>query len=114
MQDENLISQLETLILSFAPLRRGDTPLIFAAQLGRVDVLRVLLERGAPVDHANAAGQTALARAAERGKPPPADVPAAAKARWSASDEEDEIEAVDGPTVRRCRSMNTHRVHPAC
>ena len=41
-------------------LQRGDTPLIFAAAKGHADIIPLLLDRGADINHTNIDHATAL------------------------------------------------------
>ncbi|XP_041374862.1 photoreceptor ankyrin repeat protein-like [Gigantopelta aegis] len=52
------------------PDKEGNTPLIFAAQAGHSDVVRILLQdyKGIKIDHANKLGFTALMKAAIQGR----------------------------------------------
>jgi ankyrin repeat protein len=61
---ENNVAQLKTLIenkeASTAADNRGITPLMFAAEIGSLESMRLLIDRGADVNAQNAFGSTAL------------------------------------------------------
>lgn len=54
--------------------RRGDTPLMFAASLGRTDLVKLLIESGADVNHVNVERFTALDLAIRSSLPPDGDI----------------------------------------
>jgi hypothetical protein len=56
---QNNLPQLKTLSANTAD-DRGITPLMYAAEVGSLDVMRLLIERGADVNAQNAFGSTAL------------------------------------------------------
>jgi len=61
---ENNLTQLQALLDQKASAdsadNRGITPLMYAAEIGSVDAMRLLLDRGADVNAQNAFGSTAL------------------------------------------------------
>ena len=61
---ENNLIQLKTLLDQNGSVEladdRGITPLMYAAEIGSVDAMRLLIDRGADVNRQNAFGSTAL------------------------------------------------------
>jgi ankyrin repeat protein len=55
-------------VSGIAPYYSGSTSLLIASDRGHADVARLLLARGAAVNHASATGATALSRAVSEGR----------------------------------------------